>query len=434
MPKDASPLPVSGLWTWDHSTNWCGDPTKVESGCFNLYRKEPGSFLEDYTALLEYAGSRQIPYLMIAGLFRDSHGGEAAVTELLRIARSCDVKVLACVGVNSYAGFYWEGEHEWCLETWLHKHPELRAVVPDPPVRPAPGLHGLGIACPMREETVRWYENGTRWLLDNFDVGGLYLETGDYGLCQCDVCLARSDERRQSASEQAEERYINEAIAGRISHEDMALALPPVIETAYAVRPDTDVVYATYSGFDAAISENPPPFINTIPSKAICQWTLTDMPYPEPWGDPDLRPPAARNIGYSHRGSQWGAANTRHALAVRYIRETCRRAQMSGLEGVFIHGEMSPGDSFVTRMNYEAFAYFRRNPIAEYDEFATTILAEYFGGDDEAVEAVQWMTNPADAEELERRAAVARKRKNAMDGAASDSWESLGALQETALM
>ena len=120
--------------------------------------------------------------------------------------------------------------------------------------------------------------------------------------------------------------------------------MPPLVDTAFAVRPDADVVYATYSGFSEQTLRNPPPFIATIDPRAVCQWTLTDMPYPEPWGTTGLHPPAARNIGYSHLGSQWGEANTRHRLAVRYVHSLCRRAAEAGLEGVFIHGELSPDE------------------------------------------------------------------------------------------
>ena len=430
-------LPISGLWTWDHSTNWCGDPTMVESGCFNLYRKEPGSFVEDYTALLEFAGARDIPYLMIAGLFRDSHGGEQSVTELLRVARECGVKVLAGIGVNSYGGYYWEGEHLYSLETWLRDHPELRAVVPEAPITWRPGLHGLGMACPTREETVRWYEDGMRWLLDNFDVAGAYLETGDYGICQCELCVARSKEREQAKAglaALAEQDFINEAIAGRVSHDDIAIAMPTVIDAAYAARPDCDVVYATYSGFSAATAERPPAFTDTISPKAICQWTLTDMPYPQPWGEASLRPPAARNIGYSHLTSQWGAANTRHRVALRYIREQFARAADSEMEGVFIHGEQSPDMCFAARMNYEAFAYFRRNPGAGLDAMAQDVLAEHFGGADEAVEAAEWMSTPAEERELVRRMEVCSARARKMSGRQADSWTELGGVLQAVLL
>ena len=422
-------LPISGLWTWDHSTNWCDDPTRVESGCFNKYRKEPDSFIDDYRALLEFAGERGIPYLMIAGLFRDSHGGEQGAHELLAIARASGVKVLAGIGVAAYGGFYWEGDHPWSLETWLQAHPELAAVIADPPIKPHPGMHGLGMACPMKEETVRWYEQGTTWLLENFDVAGIYLETGDYGICKCETCRARSAERQESSPERMREMAGAEVLAGRVSHDDIALALPPVVDAAYATRPDATVVYSPYTGFTEAMAADPPAFVEAISPKAICQWTLTNMPYPEPWSaDGALRPPTARSIGYTHWATQWGEVNTRHQPAVRYIREMCSRARTTGLEGVFIHGEMSARESLTARMNYEALAYFRLHPHATLEEFAENALADEFGGADEAVEAVTWLTQPADATSLLARRDRCRRRASSMTGPASESWRALESL------
>jgi len=421
------------LWTWDHSTNWSDDPTRVESGCFNKYRKEPTSFVDDYRRLFEFAGARGIEYLMIAGMFRDSHGGEAGAHEFLSVAKANGIKVLAGFGVASYGGFYWEGDHEWNLDTWLRKHPELEAVIPNPPIKPHAGMTGLGVACPVREETIRWYEDGTRWLLNNFDVAGIYLETGDYGICQCETCLARSDER-EHGKETAREAMIDDAIAGRVSHDDMAVALPPVIDAAFALRPDCDVVYATYSGFSDATLESPPRFVETIDERAICQWTLTGMPYPEPWSDnADLRPPTKRNIGYSHWGSQWGNPNTRHSVAIKYVRELCSRADRAGLEGVFIHGELSALESFAARMNYEALAYFTRNPQATLDMFATNALADEFGGADEAATAVTWMTEPADAETLHARRNEAMAKWPKMAAPADDRWFELAHLMHSRL-
>jgi hypothetical protein len=434
MNEEPRPLPFCGLWTWDHSTNWCADPTRVESGCFNRYRKEPGSFVEDYRLLLEYSGRMEIPYLMIAGLFRDSHGGEDGAREMLAIARDNGVKVLAGFGVNAYGGFYWEGDHQWNLDTWLRQHPELEAVVPDPPVKPAPGMTGLGMACPMKDETIRWHEDGTRWLLENFDVAGIYVETGDYGVCQCDTCRGRARDRERERADQARDGFINEAIAGRVSHDDIAYSLPSIIQTAFDVRPECDVVYATYSGFSEMTARRPPKFIETIPERAVCQWTLTDMPYPEEWGPSSLRPPATRNIGYSHRGSQWGATNTRHKIAVRYIHEMCRRAATTEMEGVFIHGELSPLESIAARMNYAALAYFRKHPNAGLHRFAEEALSDELGGADEAVEAVSWMTSPGDERTLIRRAEICRDRAQKMEGRPAENWGMLVGEFEAALL
>ena len=82
-----STLPISGFWTWDHSTNWSHDSNCMESGCFNQYLKAPQSFLEDYRLLMEMMQRRDLKYLIIWGLFRDCHGGEEAARTLLSCAR-----------------------------------------------------------------------------------------------------------------------------------------------------------------------------------------------------------------------------------------------------------------------------------------------------------------------------------------------------------
>ncbi len=53
-PKPA--LPSSYFWTWDHSTNWTlDDPGLQNSGCYNRYFKQPGTFLDDYRRLTDLA-------------------------------------------------------------------------------------------------------------------------------------------------------------------------------------------------------------------------------------------------------------------------------------------------------------------------------------------------------------------------------------------
>ncbi len=394
-------LPLSGFWTWDHSTNWGSDMTRVESGCRNRYPKMAESFGEDYRHLMEFMAEKDLRYLIIWGLFRETHGGERAVHELLAIARGCGVKVLPGVGVNAYGGFVFEGEHPWSLETWLREHPELAAVRKNPMFRAHPSACCTSIACPSKEETIRWYEEGIRWLFRTFDVAGVNLETGDYGVCECATCRSRAQDRSREQ---------------RFSHQDIALALPPVIEAALDVRPDAVVTYATYSGFTTDMTGNPPPFVETIPPEAICQWTLTDMPYPEPWStDPSFHPPTARNTGYTHWGSQWASVHTRHALVINHVKEMCSRSSAAGLEGVFMHGEVSAHEQFTARMNYEALSYFRKHPDATLEGFAHDRLADAFGGPDPAAEALRWMTEPVRDPELSARRQACRKRRIAAE-------------------
>jgi len=408
-------LPTSGFWTWDHATHWSDDMARVESGCMNRYLRAPESFLEDYRRLMDYMAEKEIPYVIIWGLFRDAHGGEAAVHELLRIARAKGVGVLAGVGINAYGGFYYEGDHPWSLEARLRKHPELASVRERPVWSDYPHVWGTGAACPSKEENVRWHEEGIRWLLENFDLAGVNLETGDYGLCHCPECTRLAAGRRDT----------------NWSFDDMALVLPPVIRTALAVRPDAVITYASYSPFTEAMVGEPPAFVRAIPPEAICQWTATEMTHRGLWGDDRaFRPPTRRSTVLSHWGSQWTTPHSRYLPIVRHLRETCARSHAAGLEGVFIQGEAAPheptlGSSLVVRANYEALSYFTAHPRASIDDLARDRLAGLFGGPERAVKALRWLTEQVGEGEIADRRKGCLAEADALDRtdrAAAHAW------------
>jgi len=398
-------LPLSGFWTWDHSTNWSNDVNCVESGCFNQYLKSPGSFLEDYRLLMEMMGRRGLRYLIIWGLFRDCHGGEEAARTLLTCARKNGVKVLAGVGVNAYGGVYWEGKHEFNLATWLKKHPHLAAQKKSFYGADWPNVCGIEVACPSKEENLRWSQRGVRWLLENFDVDGVNLETGDYGVCECEDCARRAKDR-----------------AERISEEDIGFALPAVVAEARSTRKDATITYATYGGFEK-FTAAPPAFTHQILPDAITQWTLTNMMEPGGKWIANSRPPAPRNTGFSHWGSQWVSPNTRHALLLNHITDICKKARECKMEGLFIHGEVSE-QNFQWRLNYAAFAYFLAQPSKGLQDFARSELAAEFGGEEEAVRAVTFLSEIVDAKELQSRTreCVALMQSFASREAVAASW------------
>lgn len=368
---DNQSLDFRGLWTWDHSTNWSSDVNQVESGCFNGYAKAPESFLEDYRRLMQMMCEHELNYLIIWGLFRDCHGGKQGVHELLKIARDCKVNVLAGVGVSAYGGVYWEGNNPYNLRTWLDKRPDLRAVRKEPKT-PSANTCGLEIACPSKDENVQWHCDAVTWLMENFDIAGVNLETGDYGVCECEVCSTRSAKRDVV-----------------ISTDDMADVLPPIVDALYKAKADTVVTYATYGPFTEEMVSAPPKFSQSINGDAICQWTLTGMVSPSGSWPNALKPPTRRSVGFSHWGSQWVWPNTRHSLIVNHIRDICQRGAESGLEGVIIHGEISQSQ-LVPILNYRAFSYFCKHPQNSLANFAEDCLEDLFG--DAAVKAIQYLT------------------------------------------
>src|SRR5688572_26746039 len=76
LERPASALPSSYFWTWDHSTNWVlDDPGIQNTGCYNKYYKQLGTFIEDYKRLTDMASGIGIKGIVIWGFLRDSHGG-----------------------------------------------------------------------------------------------------------------------------------------------------------------------------------------------------------------------------------------------------------------------------------------------------------------------------------------------------------------------
>jgi hypothetical protein len=222
--EGAPGLTYRTFWTWDHSTNWDLEQIGVqEIGVFNPYGKPPDGFLADYTRLVDFMSRNRIPAVVIYGMFRDSHGGVAAAQALCRYANERGVRILPGVAINAYGGVYWEGDHPFNQATWLRKHPELSARME----------HGIGFqiedlafplsfprsdytvsGCPSRPENQQWMADGIAWLAETCAIGGINIESGDYGVCGCDACGARRA-AREDASRRGE-------FAESWSHADMA--------------------------------------------------------------------------------------------------------------------------------------------------------------------------------------------------------------------
>jgi len=362
-------LKYTFLWTWDHSMEWApNEPGAVPDGCNNPYKKRPQAFLKDYKVLVDYASEHNINAVIIWGFLRKAHEGTKASQELCRYAKDKGVYVWPGVGTSHYGGFYYRSRHPFNLETWLKMHPELRATGKDD--RPEPRL------CPSKEENKEWLRAGTRWLYENFEVGGLNLEYGDIMVCYCRDCTKARE-------------HISSGFPNEPNHyKDMAMSITPAIETAFEMDHDTLATYATYTGFDLNMARNPPSFVKIIPERAICQWTVTDMMDDE-W-PPELKPPTKHSTGFTHWGSQWWNNNTRHALVLNHIQLICRYANQAGLEGIGIQGEMPP-EIVPNELNYLALGYFSLHPNADLEEYAEDILRDLFGGTVSASSLVRYL-------------------------------------------
>ena len=206
--EQAPALPYRTFWNWDHTTNW--EMTQIgvqEIGVMNPYHKPPEGFLADFKRVVDFMSMNRIAAIAIYGFLRDSHGGIEAAQELCRYANERGVRIMPGVAINAYGGVVWEMDHDYNLANWLRRHPELAAQME----RPAgfkiddlafPLFFPIGDysvrGCPSKAENQRWMEEGIAWLAETFEVGGINIEAGDYGVCGCADCRARRAAREDA--------------------------------------------------------------------------------------------------------------------------------------------------------------------------------------------------------------------------------------------
>jgi hypothetical protein len=239
---------------------------------------------------------------------------------------------------------------------------------------------------------------GLRWLFDEFAIGGVNLENGDFMVCHCPRCRAHRDAWPKDDPD---------------FFRMQALAYVPAVEFLRKRLADKLVTWATYTGFGfglpqqtpdpkwPAIGAKVPEVLRRIDGDSIVQWTLTDMvkrpslplatylddgapgeALDSPWWPRELKPPARRSVGFLHQGSQWvnDPEAGRYALILGTIKEGCLRAYRAGLEGVSIHGEVT--DRHVPwALNYLAFSHFIREPEDSLRAFGRRTLGRIFDDD-----------------------------------------------------
>jgi len=115
------------------------------------------NFLHDYQKAIDFMAEHGFNGIIVWGFLRDSHGGVEAARQLCDYGREKNVRIILGVGINSYGGFYYQGDHESNLNRWFAEHPDLRAI--DAKGRPLEKV----VACPSKRETQDWHRQGMEW-------------------------------------------------------------------------------------------------------------------------------------------------------------------------------------------------------------------------------------------------------------------------------
>ena len=337
------------FWTWDHSTNWeLSQVGHQEIGVFNPYGKPPSGFLRDYQRCVDFCSRNRIAAIVIFGFLRDPHGGIEAAQELCRYATERGVRILPGVAIGSYGGCYWEGQHRYNLATWLKANPQHAATLEkgvgfqiDDLAFPLsfPRSDYTLSACPSAPETMAWMEEGVAWLAETFDLGGINIEAGDYGVCGCQRCVARRANEVEAA------RRVDD-YGDSWSHTDMADSFPRLYRTATAIKPDL-WLYSEIQ-WDNLLDPVAHEAQRRLPRGGIYQHT-TNRTY---WGRIKrelTRPyveslPTQPNVLRCQFACQWNGdeRTERYALNARVFADMATLCADRGLHGLTVWGEPSP--------------------------------------------------------------------------------------------
>ncbi|MFM8594815.1 MAG: hypothetical protein ACKOCK_10550 [Chloroflexota bacterium] len=382
-------LPYRTFWNWDHSTNWDTEQVGVqEIGVFNPYGKPPEGFLNDFKRCVDFMSRHRIAALVIYGFLRDTHGGIAASQELCRYANERGVRILPGIAISAYGGVYWEGDHEFNLATWLRKHPELAASMERPvgfqiqdlafPLN-FPRSDYTVSGCPSRPENQQWMEDAVSWLAETFDIGGLNIESGDYGVCGCALCASRRAAREDATRRDGAHEFW--------SHADMAEFYPRLYRAARSRRKDL-WLYSELQ-WDNMLDREAHAPRGALPDDGIYQHTLNRTYWNrikrELTAADVAALPTKHNVFRAQFACQWNGSNNteRYRFNGRDFAELCWKARETGVEGLTVWGEPSAFDLTV-ELSYRAFGRFGYDPTLTWEAFVAQEVAPLMGGTNEA--------------------------------------------------
>ena len=390
-------------WCWDHSTNWTpGVHGRQTIGTNRSYLKRPEVFLSDFKRLLDFLGKRKFAGLCVWGLIRQSHGGVEAAREIVRYGRERGVAVTPGVGLFAYGGAFYEGRHEYNLETFALAHPECVATVEEDspePLRftraadgtPAPDLEDAYLRrkrpwvqlCPSRPEVISWAKDAASWVIEALDLETVMLEAGDVFTCECDACR----QRRRRAGDR------------HVSLPDLFAGYIPLVEHLRRRHPGVRIQCETYAAPGTAPAGAPMRFGALIPEDclrlfdAVPAEVQLELFYDKTMADESLNLPgriAQRTLLRTEMGTQWRGPRS-HGCA-EGIAAMCRVARRLGIPSVSMFVE-EPDTTPAHWVNYKAFEAFPKEDMP-FETFVERDVAPHLGDGERARAFIRWASDP----------------------------------------
>lgn len=341
------------LWCWDARMTWDDEPEAVLATMAAAerpfpYPKKPEAFSTGFRRLIDYCAESGIHGVIIWGFLRDAHGGVKAAADLCKYASDHGVAILPGVGLCSYGGYYFEGDHPFNLGAYLRKYPERastafesggnRAVTP--------------VLDPSLEANRTWWRDGLEWMLETFPIGGMDFEMGDFIVNPSPEAKAA----RKALGFEADENI-----------QDMVVATRDLVARAIRLKPDGIFINSTYRGYQQITGFPRMDYVNALPKQTVWQYTLGSMVRKADFPMCFEGAPEHREYGYLH----WFNISTK-TTGKDYVPEIAR--VFPGLhhlrfDFVGTYGELSARNNALADRNYRAQVAWAKNPDLTLADF-----------------------------------------------------------------
>lgn len=351
-PPPERPMRIS-LWCWDSRMTWDDEPDTIALRMASaekkfVYPKRPESFLTGFKRLVDYCARIGVHSITIWGFLRDAHGGVKAAVELCEYASDRGVGILPGVGLCSYGGYFYDGDHPFNLDTYLRKHPER--------VSSANEERGGRVVTPVLDPALganrAWWRDGLEWMFETFKIAGINYEMGDFVVNPSPEAAAA----RAALGFEADGNIL-----------DSVVALRELMDYAHETMPDGVFINCTYRGLQDITGFPSMPYIRALHPNTVWQYTLRGMVRRPGFPEEFLDMPDHRAYGYLH----WFNPST-DTMETDYVGDIARVFPgLARLRFDFVgtYGEVSARGNLLADRNYQAQVAWADDPELTPDRF-----------------------------------------------------------------